>query len=151
MSTSGLTTLGLTIRPTMSDDAREWCLCSIATVVCRISSFNKLEFGVLQGEETERSVQLSCGEHTDYGLLTLVNQEEGVTALQVSCLTLCSTLAKAAQPGAAGLVCMKGITALQVNCLVLCCTLAMVTQPCTAGLVGHRSASESSHALFHPG
>ena len=31
-------------------------------------------------------MQLSCGEHTDYGLLTLVNQEEGVTALQVSCV-----------------------------------------------------------------
>ena len=28
-------------------------------------------------------MQLSCGEHTDYGLLTLVNQEPGVSALQV--------------------------------------------------------------------
>jgi hypothetical protein len=28
-------------------------------------------------------VQLSCGEHTDYGLLTFVNQEPGITALQV--------------------------------------------------------------------
>ncbi|EFN56838.1 hypothetical protein CHLNCDRAFT_22157, partial [Chlorella variabilis] len=27
--------------------------------------------------------ELSCGEHTDYGLLTLVFQQEGVTALQV--------------------------------------------------------------------
>lgn len=34
-------------------------------------------------QEIERSVQLSCGEHTDYGLLTLVNQEEHVSALQV--------------------------------------------------------------------
>lgn len=33
--------------------------------------------------EIERSVQLSCGEHTDYGLLTLVNQEDHVSALQV--------------------------------------------------------------------
>jgi len=36
-----------------------------------------------RGREVERSVQLSCGEHTDYGLLTLVNQEPGVSALQV--------------------------------------------------------------------
>jgi hypothetical protein len=28
-------------------------------------------------------VQLSCGEHTDYGLLTFVNQEAHMTALQV--------------------------------------------------------------------
>jgi isopenicillin N synthase-like dioxygenase len=28
-------------------------------------------------------VQLSCGEHCDYGLLTLVNQDPHVTALQV--------------------------------------------------------------------
>ena len=35
-----------------------------------------------QGAEVERSVQLSCGEHTDYGLLTLVHQEEHVSALQ---------------------------------------------------------------------
>jgi hypothetical protein len=28
-------------------------------------------------------VQLSCGEHTDYGLLTLVNQDPDITALQV--------------------------------------------------------------------
>jgi hypothetical protein len=33
--------------------------------------------------EVERSVQLSCGEHTDYGLLTFVNQEPHMTALQV--------------------------------------------------------------------
>ena len=38
----------------------------------------------LQGAEVERSVQLSCGEHTDYGLLTLVNQDMHVSALQVS-------------------------------------------------------------------
>ena len=36
-----------------------------------------------QHGEIERSVQLSCGEHTDYGLLTLVNQEDHVSALQV--------------------------------------------------------------------
>lgn len=37
----------------------------------------------LQGADVERSVQLSCGEHTDYGLLTLVNQDLHVSALQV--------------------------------------------------------------------
>lgn len=37
----------------------------------------------LQGAEVERSVQLSCGEHTDYGLLTLVNQDAHISALQV--------------------------------------------------------------------
>lgn len=36
-----------------------------------------------RGDEVERSVQLSCGEHTDYGLLTLVNQDTHLTALQV--------------------------------------------------------------------
>mmetsp|Transcript_4716 Transcript_4716/g.6355 ORF Transcript_4716/g.6355 Transcript_4716/m.6355 type:complete len:359 (+) Transcript_4716:95-1171(+) len=35
------------------------------------------------GQELERSVQLSCGEHTDYGLLTMVNQDPDVAALQV--------------------------------------------------------------------
>ena len=35
------------------------------------------------GGEIDRSVQLSCGEHTDYGLLTLVNQDPGIAALQV--------------------------------------------------------------------
>jgi isopenicillin N synthase-like dioxygenase len=35
------------------------------------------------GSEVERSTQLSCGEHTDYGLLTMVNQDEGISALQV--------------------------------------------------------------------
>lgn len=35
------------------------------------------------GAEVERHVQLSCGEHTDYGLLTLVNQEPHIPALQV--------------------------------------------------------------------
>lgn len=39
----------------------------------------------LQGAEIQRSVQLSCGEHTDYGLLTLVNQDSHVSALQVRC------------------------------------------------------------------
>ena len=33
--------------------------------------------------EVDRSTQLSCGEHTDYGLLTLVNQESHIEALQV--------------------------------------------------------------------
>ena len=36
--------------------------------------------------EIDRSVQLSCGEHSDYGMLTLVNQEDDVTALQVCML-----------------------------------------------------------------
>eukprot|EP00879_Flechtneria_rotunda_P014144 GHRR01014776.1.p1 GENE.GHRR01014776.1~~GHRR01014776.1.p1 ORF type:complete len:305 (+),score=54.31 GHRR01014776.1:944-1858(+) len=35
------------------------------------------------GQEVGRQVQLSCGEHTDYGLLTLVNQDPHVCALQV--------------------------------------------------------------------
>lgn len=35
------------------------------------------------GGEIDRSVQLSCGEHTDYGLLTLVNQDPDISALQV--------------------------------------------------------------------
>ncbi|KAF8073234.1 2-oxoglutarate-dependent dioxygenase [Scenedesmus sp. PABB004] len=35
------------------------------------------------GGEVGRETQLSCGEHTDYGLLTLVLQDPGVTALQV--------------------------------------------------------------------
>ena len=35
------------------------------------------------GGEIDRSVQLSCGEHTDYGLLTLVNQDPDIPALQV--------------------------------------------------------------------
>ena len=39
----------------------------------------------MKGDEVERSVQLSCGEHTDYGLLTLVNQDADITALQVGC------------------------------------------------------------------
>ena len=33
--------------------------------------------------ELDRSTPLSCGEHTDYGLLTIVNQEPTVSALQV--------------------------------------------------------------------
>lgn len=33
--------------------------------------------------ELPRSVPLSCGEHSDYGLLTLVNQDDHVSALQV--------------------------------------------------------------------
>ncbi|KAI8477180.1 MAG: hypothetical protein J3K34DRAFT_515859 [Monoraphidium minutum] len=35
------------------------------------------------GAHVGRDVQLSCGEHTDYGLLTLVNQETHVGGLQV--------------------------------------------------------------------
>lgn len=35
------------------------------------------------GEEVSRATQLSCGEHTDYGLLTIVNQDEHIAALQV--------------------------------------------------------------------
>ncbi len=38
--------------------------------------------GAARQGEIDRSVQLSCGEHTDYGMLTLVNQQLGVTALQ---------------------------------------------------------------------
>lgn len=34
-------------------------------------------------------MQLSCGEHCDYGLLTLVNQDPHVTALQVGCHGAC--------------------------------------------------------------
>jgi isopenicillin N synthase-like dioxygenase len=30
-----------------------------------------------------RAEQLSCGEHTDYGMLTMVNQDEDIAALQV--------------------------------------------------------------------
>jgi isopenicillin N synthase-like dioxygenase len=30
-----------------------------------------------------RAEQLSCGEHTDYGMLTMVNQDDGIAALQV--------------------------------------------------------------------
>lgn len=37
----------------------------------------------LEGAEVDRGVQLSCGEHSDYGLLTLVNQEQHIPALQV--------------------------------------------------------------------
>ncbi|CAD7700651.1 unnamed protein product [Ostreobium quekettii] len=36
-----------------------------------------------QGAVVDRSVQLSCGEHTDYGMLTMVNQTPDMTALQV--------------------------------------------------------------------
>jgi isopenicillin N synthase-like dioxygenase len=35
------------------------------------------------GAELPRSEQLSCGEHTDYGMLTIVSQDPGVAALQV--------------------------------------------------------------------
>ena len=33
--------------------------------------------------EIDKRIALSCGEHSDYGLLTLVNQDENVEALQV--------------------------------------------------------------------
>jgi isopenicillin N synthase-like dioxygenase len=35
------------------------------------------------GADLSRAEQLSCGEHTDYGMLTIVNQDEDVAALQV--------------------------------------------------------------------
>lgn len=38
--------------------------------------------GLFRQQDVERDVQLSCGEHADYGLLTLVNQEDHMTALQ---------------------------------------------------------------------
>ena len=40
----------------------------------------------LGGAEVDRGVQLSCGEHSDYGLLTLVNQDAHIPALQVLCV-----------------------------------------------------------------
>ena len=59
-------------------------------VTCAVMLLRKREGGIreaaaaaLQGAEVERSVQLSCGEHTDYGLLTLVNQDAHISALQV--------------------------------------------------------------------
>ena len=71
------------------------CFCSINVSTCQQGqwySHRKREGGVreaaaaaLQGADIERSVQLSCGEHTDYGLLTLVNQDSHVSALQVQC------------------------------------------------------------------
>lgn len=33
--------------------------------------------------DSDKGVSISCGEHCDYGLLTFVNQQQGVTALQV--------------------------------------------------------------------
>jgi hypothetical protein len=44
-------------------------------------------------------VQLSCGEHTDYGLLTFVNQEPHMTALQVGGRPACLALATPGAPG----------------------------------------------------
>ena len=38
-----------------------------------------------QGADVGGDVQLSCGSHTDYGLLTLVLQQPGISALQVGC------------------------------------------------------------------
>eukprot|EP00775_Hariotina_reticulata_P002982 gene2982-3265_t len=57
--------------------------------VCRViyypplQSQNSEQAAVAAGDDVGREVQLSCGEHTDYGLLTLVNQDSDVTALQV--------------------------------------------------------------------
>jgi len=52
--------------------------------VMRIINYPPLTF---DGEDTageiDRSIRLSCGEHSDYGMLTLVNQDEHVQALQV--------------------------------------------------------------------
>lgn len=65
---------------------------SVRAVIISALLLRKREGGIreaaaaaVQGAEVERSVQLSCGEHTDYGLLTLVNQDPHVSALQVSC------------------------------------------------------------------
>ena len=38
--------------------------------------------GMQEGAEVHPGVQLSCGEHSDYGLLTLVNQDADIPALQ---------------------------------------------------------------------
>lgn len=56
--------------------------------------------------EIQRSEQLSCGEHTDYGLLTIVNQEDGVSALQVKNAVTGQWVAADPIPGA--LVCNIG-------------------------------------------
>eukprot|EP00210_Caulerpa_lentillifera_P000799 g773.t1 len=37
----------------------------------------------VKGSEVSRTIQLSCGEHSDYGMLTFVNQDDHITALQV--------------------------------------------------------------------
>ncbi len=59
----------------------------ISAILCRKreGGIREAAAAAVQGAEVERSVQLSCGEHTDYGLLTLVNQDPHVSALQVSC------------------------------------------------------------------
>ena len=44
---------------------------------------SRTEVAVGAGEEVARAEQLSCGEHTDYGMLTMVNQDDGIAALQV--------------------------------------------------------------------
>ena len=46
------------------------------------------------GAEIDRSVQLSCGEHTDYGLLTLVNQDPDIPALQVEHCSPCTGITR---------------------------------------------------------
>jgi isopenicillin N synthase-like dioxygenase len=67
--------------------------------------------------ELPRSMQLSCGEHCDYGLLTLVNQEEGVSALQVrGLLTLVNQ--------------EEGVSALQVCCRSTACRCAAARAAC---------------------
>lgn len=47
------------------------------------SSASGAAAAALSGSEVDRSEQLSCGEHSDYGCLTLLLQEEGIPALQV--------------------------------------------------------------------
>jgi hypothetical protein len=63
---------------------------------------------VEDGAEVHPGVQLSCGEHSDYGLLTLVNQDAAIPALQARsppcpqerlCLDIMRVLAHARQPG----------------------------------------------------
>lgn len=89
--------LGLGLQPTYFEGERAgqaqsyWCTRVIHyPPLAEGTSHRRREGGIreaaaaaLQGAEVERSVQLSCGEHTDYGLLTLVNQDMHVSALQV--------------------------------------------------------------------
>ena len=51
--------------------------------ICQEGRLGEAAAQAVAGAEVERHVQLSCGEHTDYGLLTLVNQEPHIPALQV--------------------------------------------------------------------
>ncbi|KAK3270064.1 hypothetical protein CYMTET_21517, partial [Cymbomonas tetramitiformis] len=50
---------------------------------CRLRGSRPAFLMIRSGGQVDRSVQLSCGEHTDYGLLTLVNQDSEISALQV--------------------------------------------------------------------